>query len=177
MIKINIIPDIQKKDRLLEQKIGSILRFGLKIAFVFLFFSAILFSIQIILNMKYKAAKENSLGRENKSDLNIQEIEKLLADANVVSRKTNKTFSGVANRSELLEEISNLCPEDAKINSMHIEEKHVKLTGFSKTREAFLSLQENFKGAGFDNFVSPVSNLVSPQNFNFEIEFDIKEKT
>lgn len=158
----------------MEQKIGSILRFGLKITFVFLLFSAVLFSIQIILNMKYKAAKENSSVR--RTDEDIQAVEKLLTDANVVSKKANKTFSTVANRSELLEEISNLCPGDAKINSIHIEEKHVKLTGFSKTREAFLALQENFKGAGFENFVSPVSNLVSPQNFSFEIEFDIKEK-
>ncbi|MDI6778076.1 MAG: hypothetical protein QMD77_02695 [Patescibacteria group bacterium] len=172
-IRINILPDAQKEERFTEQKIGAVLRFGLLICFVLAFFSSVLLVAQIILYADYKVAKAGSESRRQNVDKESDQAEQFLADINSLSQKINKTSDETPRWSKVFLRISQIAASDIKLTSVHVEKEHMKISGFSKTREAFLEFQEKLKGEGLKNLKSPVSNVVSPKDFDFEVKADI----
>ncbi len=174
-IKLNIIPEKRKKERILQKRIGAILRFGYKTFFVFVFFLLILISMRTILEIEYRAVSQKPEAA-NEIDMDIEGSENLLTSTNKISEKVEKSVSETLNWTVIFEELSSACPDGIKITSVHAELEHVKLSGFSKTREAFLTFEERLKSSGMKNIVSPVSNIVAPENFEFEVEFDLDKK-
>lgn len=175
MIKLNLLSDKEKEKRKAEDKIGSILSAGFSTIFVLLLLLAITLSAQLVLNINLKSAQEESrVQSDGKSLQEIAEAEKILAELNTISQKIKISSGEMPHWSKVMARISGFCPPDLKITSIHAEKEHLKLNGFSKTREAFLEFQEGLRQDGFANLVSPVSNLVSPKDFNFSIEVDLR---
>lgn len=172
-IKINILPDGQKEERITERKIGAVLRFGLSICFALAFFSSVILAVQIILYADFISAKASSESHRQNVDKESEQAEKFLEDVNSISQRVSKTSGETPRWSKVFLEISRITPGDIKLTSVRVEKEHMKIAGFSKTREAFLEFQEKLKGEGFKNLASPVSNVVSPKDFNFEMEADM----
>lgn len=176
MIKLNLLSDKEKKKRKAEDKIGLILGAGFSIIFALLLMLAITFSAQFVLNINLKSAQEESrVQSDSRSLREIAEAEKILGEINTISQKIQKSSKEIPHWSKVIAKISEICPRDLKITSIHAEKEHLKLSGFSKTREAFLEFQESLRQDGFVNLVSPVSNLVSPKDFNFSVEVDLEQ--
>jgi len=173
MIKINLLADREKQERASEEKLGIIMRAGLSVIFGLILLSAMMFSIQTILAIELKSAQEESQTHSAKSIQDIESAENILKDANQISQKVIATSKAVPYWSKILRRLSDDCPDGLKILTIHAEKEHVKISGFAKTREAFLVFQNKLGESGFKNLASPVSNLVSPENLNFTVEFDI----
>jgi hypothetical protein len=172
-VDINIIPDEQKKERMLERRIGAILRFGFSIFFALIVLSSVLFIAQVILNADYKLAKENSQSRRQSFSRESEQLEDFLVNINLLSQKINKTSRETPRWLKVFARIAETAPPEIKLISVHAEKEHLKISGFSRTREAFLDFQEKLKTEGIKNLTSPVSNVVSPEDFNFEIGMDL----
>jgi Tfp pilus assembly protein PilN len=172
-IKINILPDEQKEKRELERRIGAIARFSSSIVFVLLVLAIVLFSAQIVLGINYNSAKKTSRNNQNQPSRDVENTEKLFNDVNLVTKKIKSTSGEIPRWSKVFKKMSDIAPDEIIITLIHAEKEHMKITGFSKTREAFLDFQEKIKSEGFKNLVSPVANLVSPADFNFEVEADV----
>ncbi len=172
-IDVNIIPDEQKRERAVEQKTGAIVRFGfsLILALVVLFFA--LLAAQIVLRADYQSARDSSQSRAGGSVRESDQAESFLTKVNSLSKKINGTSAETPRWSKVTLAISEAAPDDVKLTAVHVEKEHLKIGGFSRTREAFLNFQDKLRAAGFKNLVSPVSNVVSPRDFNFEVEADL----
>lgn len=173
LIKINIIPENEKKERLLKKKIEAILQFGTEITLILIVFLIILLTLRVVLDIEHKAVKMELAEKNSKTDKSIEETEKLLNSASAISQKVNKTSSEMNSWFDFFKRLSGIYPDGVKATSIHIEQQHVKISGFSKRREDFLKFLENLEKENIKNVVSPVSNLVAPENFDFDIEFDI----
>lgn len=172
-VNINIIPDEQKRERETERKVGAIARFGFSLTLALLVLSAALTVAQLVLDADYQSAKAGSPSPSGGSAGESDQAESFLKKVNSLAKKINVTSAETPRWSKIFLEISDEAPEDIKLTAIHIEKEHLKIDGFSKTREAFLAFQDKLRAAGFKNLVSPVSNVVSPKDFNFEMEADL----
>src|SRR3989339_202246 len=175
MIKINLLSDQEKNERLVDKKVGTIVRLGLSIFFALIILASVMFSALVILEINLKSVREETKTYSVGSVKKIEETEQLLKDVESVSQKIAKNSQNVPYWGKILETISTISPDGVKITNVHIEKEHVKLPGFSETREGFLAFQEGLKKDYFTNFSSPISNLVSPKDFSFMVEFDVEK--
>ncbi len=176
-VSINILPDEQKEKREIEKKIGKISCFGFSLVFILLVLLAVLFSARLVLNIDYKSVQETVGNRPGNSEEDINQTENLLSEINNISKKINKTSEETPRWSKVLKKIAEISPPDSKITLIHVEKEHIKLDGFEKNRDPyFLDFLEKLKAEGFKNIDSPDSNIVSKNDFNFEIEMDVDSK-
>ena len=175
-ININILPDEQKEKRAIEKEIGIFGRFGFSLIFVLLVLITVLFSAQLILNIEYRSVEDTANNHPGTADVEMKQTEAFLNEVNASAQKINNISSDTPRWSKVLKKMSDIASPDMRISLIHVEGNHIKLQGFSKSREAFLDFQEKLKVENYNNINSPISNLVSPKNFNFDIEMDVDSK-
>jgi Tfp pilus assembly protein PilN len=175
-ININILPDEQKEKRGIENKIGAVGRFGSSLIFVLLFLTAVLFCAKLVLNINFRSVEDSANDHPGVADEEMKQTEAFLNEVNASTHNISNISSNTPRWSKVLKKMSDISPPDMRISLIHVEGVHIKLQGFSKSREAFLDFQEKLKTEGYKNINSPLSNLVSPKNFNFEIEMDVDSK-
>ena len=173
MIKINLISDKEKKERLTDKKVGIAVRLGLSIVFALLLLASVMFSALVVLEINLKSVRKETKAYPAGSVKEIEATENLLKNVESISQKIGKNSQNVPYWGKVFEAVSAISPDGVKMTNIHIEKEHVKLTGFAKTREEFLAFQEGLKRDYFKNLNSPVSNLVSPKDFSFAVEFDV----
>lgn len=175
MIRINLLSDKEKKERLIDKKVGIVFRMGISIVFALFLLASVMFSALVILGINLKSVKEETKTYPTESVKEIEETENLLKDVESISQKIVKNSENVPCWGKILKVISDISPDGVKLTNIHIEKEHMKLTGFAKTREEFLAFQEGLKRDNFKNLNSPVSNLVSPKDLPFTVEFDVEK--
>lgn len=175
-ININILPDEQKEKREIEKRVGKYGRFGFSLIFVLLILVAVLFSARLILNIEYQSIEETAANHPETADDEMGRTEAFLNEVNASAQKINKISADTPRWSKVLKKMSDISPTDLRIILFHVQGNHIKIQGFSKNREEFLDFQEKLKAEGYDNINSPISNLVSPKDFNFDIEMDVDVK-
>jgi hypothetical protein len=176
MIRINLLSEEEKNKRLINKKISLIVRLGFSMALALFLLAGVMLSALVILDINLKAVKEEMKVYPRGSAKEVEESENLLRSVDSISQKIVKDSQEVSYWGKTFRFISAISPEGVKITNIHIEKEHVRLNGFAKTREDFLSFQEGLRKDYFKNFNSPVSNLVSPENISFTVEFDVDKK-
>ena len=171
-IDINIIPDEEKKERKAEKKMGFILRISFSVFFALTVLSGVLFFAQFALNADYNAAKADSQNRRQNFSKESEETEGFLTSVNALSQKIKKTSDEIPHWSKIFVNLSRFTPVEIKLTLVDVEKEHIKINGFSKTREAFLEFQKKLEEGEFKNLKSPESNFVSQKDFIFEVEAD-----
>jgi len=174
-ISINVLPNAQKEKRAEEKKIGFVLRMGLSLAAVLLLLNAVLFLMQVILSIEYQAARKSSEVTLQKKGGKENQSENVLSETNKQVGSLKKIEAHIPKWSHALTRVSEICPADVRITSLEAEENHLKMSGFSKTREAFLDFQEKLKAEGYQFSVN-ISNLVASKDFNFDLEMTVPEE-
>ncbi len=175
-ISINILPDEQKEKIGIERKIGIFGRFGLSLVFVLLVLIAVQLCAKLILNIEYQSVEDSADDHPGTADREMKQTEAFLNEVNASAQKINNISSNTPRWSKVLKKMSDISSSDLRISLIHVEGSHIKMQGFSKSRESFLDFQEKLKAEGYKNINSPISNLVSPKNFDFEIEMDVDNK-
>jgi len=171
-IKVNVLPDKQKEKILEEKKVGFILKLGFSFMAVLWLINVVLFLMQVVLKIEYKAASRSSeqtftgnAGKEN-------QLEKIFQDTSKDVTSISKIKAEIPNWARVLARVSEICPDEIRMNQLSAEDTHLKISGFSKTRDAFLDFQNKLKSEGFQ-FSVDISNLVASQNFNFDLDLTI----
>jgi Tfp pilus assembly protein PilN len=175
-IKINILPDEQKENRETDRRIGTIGHFGFSLVFALLFLTAVLFCAKLVLNINFRSVQNTAFQHSGASDGEMEKTEAFLNEVKASTKKINSISTSIPRWSKVLKKISDILPTDIRISNVHVEGNHIKLMGFSKSRETLLDFQEKLKTEKYENIDSPISNLVSPIDFNFEIEMDVNSK-
>lgn len=175
-IKINILPDEQKEKREIDGKIGKIGRFGFFLSFILLFFLTVLFCAKLVLNINYRSVQTTANDYSGNHDGEMERTETLLNGVKASVQKVNNTSANTPRWSKVLKKLSDILPTGLRMSNIQVEGNHIKLQGFSKSRETLLNFLEKLKEEKYENIDSPISNLVAPTDFNFEIEMDVNSK-
>jgi len=101
-------------------------------------------------------------------------LEKVFQDTNNQVANVSKISSNIPNWARVLVRISELSPDGIRINQLSADGSQLKISGFSKTRDDFLTFQEKLNGEGFQSPVD-LSNLVASNDFNFDLQLNIPQ--
>lgn len=119
-------------------------------------------------------AKAGSLAGEHQGE--YQRYQEKFNESNRAVKSATGFLSLHTSFSSLLLHIEEALPENTRIEKISTQSYKVFLTGTTDTRDTFLRLQENIKNNScFENVNTPLSNLFSETNVQFEIDFTVKE--
>jgi hypothetical protein len=116
---------------------------------------------------------------ETKSEHQVQydNFENKFEEANKKVRATYGFLFLHTSFSSLLSSIELLLPTGVHLEKISTKEYKVFLTGVADTREAFLEMQENIKKNDcFESLNTPLSNLFSETNVQFQVDFTVKQE-
>jgi Tfp pilus assembly protein PilN len=174
---INLLPPQAKKELEIEKKRKIITILGNLFLIFLIFLGALLFSVKIYILSQIEGLK-NLTDLEN-AYVDIPQTEKLeknITEANQKFSNLNLFYENQIDLTEVLGKISFLLPLNVYLTdfSYQKEKKLITLEGFAQKREDFLEFKKSLEGEeGFNNFSSPISNLVKPTNINFNITFNL----
>jgi len=173
-IEINVLPDRQKEIIKEEKKIGFALKMTFTFVAVLLLANFVLYFMRVVLDIEYQAAEKSSRMSLSKSPGEESQLEKVFDDANDQVANASKISSNIPNWARVLVRISELIPEGIRVKQLSADGQQLKVSGFSKTRDDFLTLQNKLKAEGFE-FLVDVSNLVASNDFNFDLDLTIPQ--
>ncbi len=173
-IRINVLPDAHKEKRKQEKKLSFVLKMGVSLVMVVLLLNAVLFLMQIVLNIEYQAAKKSSEHAIAGNGVEEKQAENIFREIGGLTATLSKIRSELPNWARVLVRVSEMSSGELRVKSLSAGENRLKISGFAKTREAFLAFQEDLKKEGFQ-VPSNISNLVSSQDFDFVLEITIPQ--
>ena len=173
-IDINVLSDDQKEKIREERRIGFALKLGVAFIASLLLLNGVLYLLQSVLGIEYQAAQKASSRSFAGGMAKEVQMEKVFQETNSQVSALTKISSAIPNWARVLARISELCPSDVRTKKLSAGSNQIKISGFSKTREAFLDFQSKLKNEGFQ-FSTDISNLVASSNFDFELEPNIPE--
>lgn len=122
---------------------------------------------------QYQAVSSGQITTQHQAEYSRYE-EKFEATNRAV-RSANGFLALHTSFSELLRHIESILPPNTKIEKISTQSYKVFLTGTADTRDTFLALQENIKNHScFESVTTPLSNLFSETNVQFELDFTVK---
>lgn len=180
MLTINLLPPQQ---RLAEEEKESTRKIVFSFIILFFILAAswiMLFSVNQIIKQGADLQKteiesyDRYFAQENnkKIEQDVENINKALSRISTIEK--NKTVW-----SDTLIELSKIAPRDIRFSNIKLDkqEKTITILGLAKTREEFLQFQNDIeKSEYFEKVVSPASNIISPENINFQIEATLTAK-
>lgn len=177
-IKLNLL-SISRKEAIKEsKKMRSILKWGIEI------FGILLVLFILLLNNNYILKTDLSLSSSNQENNEVNskyaEIEKYNTEIKQVNSKITDIESiqkGQIYWSKLFLKLNSILTSEITLSNFSNKDFTVFLVGKAKTREALVSLKDRLeKEECFSGVKLPLSNLVSKDNVDFQIDFNIKEE-
>jgi Tfp pilus assembly protein PilN len=173
-IEINVLPDEQKEKLKEEKKIGFLLKMAFAFVAILLMVNVVLYLMQIVLAIEYKAAQKSSEAAVLKSFGKEIQLEKIFQETSIQVAKTSKISSAISNWARVLVRISELSPDGIRITNLSADGSQLKISGFSKTRDDFLNFQNKLREGGFQFSVN-ISNLVASNDFTFDLDLTVPQ--
>lgn len=148
----------------------------------FLVFLIALLCLGAMIGFYFQAQAEGNQQEKMKAALltgehqqEYQKYEEKFEESNRAVRSAGAFLTLHTSFSYLLNQIEEALPENTKIDKISTQSYHVFLIGNADTRDTFLRFQDNIKNnACFENVNTPLSNLFSETNVQFEIDFIVK---
>ena len=175
---INLLPQKQKQELLLEEKFKAVLILGVIILASLVSFIFILISIKISLSAEMAIQKINFEQKEKElADPALQDMESKITSANAAFSQLDSFYRGQRDSSAVIEKIFNALPPGVYLNNLSFNSVSSKvfIAGFSPSRETLLKLKENLeKENSFSDVYFPPTNWIEPANITFSLNFKIK---
>lgn len=174
---VNLIP-AERKNELKIKKINFFLiKNGLVLILGFIVFYLFMLANLFVLSI-YQKISENGLSGDEKNKMeNI--ITKTKKQIDVEYSETEsfiKSFNKDQNYSKYFEEINKNLPEDVYFKKIKIEKGILTINGWSESRDSLIDFEKSLKEKDlFENMETPISNLTSQENVNFEIVLKLKK--
>lgn len=176
-ICINLLPEEKKNKIKRKKRIITIIKQEI------LFLSAIFFLIVILLDINFILSFQlNSLDKDyslEQSQSKYQELRNYENKFKQINSKTALLYNIEKDHlywSNFFYELEKVIPDGISINNISNNGYKITLTGKSAKRENLLKFQENINSSEcFSDVNLPLSNLVTKENINFQMDFKIKD--
>lgn len=176
-IKLNLIPDYRKEGIKKAKRLKFTVKEGFWLAFIFIFIFSGLFCFGYILKMNFNliaysvqtGSKKNDYEKIKKMDNDFKQINELVSQIQKI-QKNHLYWSNA------LLKLNRLVPETVAVDNLSTKNYKIIISGISKNRDELLKFKENLeKSDCFEAVSLPLSNLVTKENIDFQIEFSIKK--
>jgi hypothetical protein len=177
-VYLDLLPDERKE----EIKKGRILRQIIHQEGIFLFpifaFIIILITINFSLKINLESISDNSQSKSyQESYKELQSYEDKFSSINSKVSEILKIQNNHLNWLGIFKRLNEKMVENVYLSDLVTVDYQVSLSGKAKTRDDFLKFQDSIKGEEcFSNVDVPLSSLVSKEDVQFQIDFEIKEE-
>lgn len=180
VISPNLLPPEEKEEQYYLVIAGTIKRLA-QFAFGLLLFLWIVGGLLILrINQEknsYAQKLENSANQEKLQEL--KQINSQLKDLRVLNGKVDRSLKSEYLFSELLGEFTKIIPQGVVLTAFETiidQPGWMRIKGVAKDRTDFLKFKEGLEGSKFYGKVdSPLSNYVTPESLNFELNVLVKD--
>ena len=178
MIKLNLIPEFRKKEIAQASKLSLILGWEIEIFLIMLVFFALIVSLNYVLQFNLAAVNGATESQQSKDKYErISELDSEFKNINGQISQIESVQKDQLYWSTMFEKLSLAMPDGIKISKMANKNYAVFLAGVADTRDNLVALKDKLSQEScFTNVNLPLSNLVSRDNVDFQIDFNIKEE-
>lgn len=177
-IYLNLLPDNRKKDLSRKIRLKNIVKQEVLFLLPIVLFVGILLSINLVLEVQNNGIASvlaTTDSQNNYQDLKL--YEEGFKRVNTKVANINKLQSGHLRWSGPLDLLIKSVPEGIYFTDLSTNGYKFLLAGKANERESLIEFQENISGAEcFENVNVPLSNLVSRDNIDFQMDFDVKRE-
>lgn len=175
---IDLLPEKKREELRNGNLVRRIIWQEIGLAFPVVLLAAYLIAVNLVLNIQLKSEEDIS-SREvaTPGQVEISGYEKRFEEINRKIGTINKISSKHLNWNVALRKLVELVPGHVYLKSVETRDYHVSILGWAKERQDFLDFQNSLTGSDcFENIKDPLSNLVSKNNLDFTLEFDVKKE-
>jgi len=173
-ITLNLLPDREKEKAEEKQKLLNVYRICAGFIIAGVLIVAGFFALEEILKIEYEASKMSNAELQKNYSEQTKELENFLKELNAKTKQVNKINSEIPHWSKVFSNIAEMMPENLNLTQVQADKNHLKIVGFAKTRDAYLVFEERMNSQKqYENVKTPLSNLVSANDFSFTIETDV----
>ncbi|HCU70630.1 MAG TPA: hypothetical protein DIC35_02610 [Candidatus Moranbacteria bacterium] len=177
-IKLNIIPDKRKKEIVSSNRLRRVLQWEFGLSVIMIIFLLLILSIYQLLLFNLETQKSEIVSGKGKDE--FEKISKFNDDFKTANKQITTNESIQKDQlywSNLFVKLSGSIEPEISISRMATKNYRVLLAGTAKTRDDLINMKDSFsKESCFTDINLPLSSLVSKDNIDFQIEFNIKEE-
>ncbi|HPN96829.1 MAG TPA: hypothetical protein PLK35_03605 [Candidatus Moranbacteria bacterium] len=177
-VNINLLPDYRKEEIEKAKRLKLTWRFGLFIIIFFLIFFSFLFGIRKILEINFNSIISNQKAGSDSDK--YEEIKKYDEEFSRTNQEVSQVLAIKKDQiywSNLFVILSKASLPGVEFTDIKTKNYKVFLIGKADSRDNLTALKENLeKSSCFENLAFPLSNLVSKENVDFQMDFDVKEE-
>lgn len=177
-IDLNLIPPQKKEEIKQVRQFRIFLKWSLEFFAIFAIFITMLASINYMLELNLTFASVSSAAN-TKNNNKYGEIEKYdteIKEMNSQLFAIEKIQQSQLRWSDFFQKLNLSVPSEIEMEKLATKNYTILLVGKAKTRDALISFKENLeKEECFAGINLPLSNLVSKENIDFQMDFEIKQ--
>jgi type IV pilus assembly protein PilM len=175
---VNLISPERKNELKIKKINFFLIKNGLVLISGLIVFYFFMVANLFVLNIYNKISEVEVAGDEkNKMETTISKTKKQIDFKYSETEDFIKSFNQDQNYSKYFEEINKNLPEDVYFKKIIIEEGFLTVNGWSENRYSLINFEKYLKEKDlFENIETPISNLTSQENVNFEIVLKLKSK-
>jgi len=177
-IKLNLIPQYRKNEISQSSKLRMILRWEIELAVLMLILFSLFISLDYVLKFNLEAQTSELEGRQDKEGYDkIVNLDNNFKAVNAIVTLDESIQNDQLYWSRMFEKLSDIIPDGVSVSKLANKDYRVMIVGLADTRDILIDMKDKLsQEACFANINLPLSNLVSKDNVEFQIEFDIKEE-
>jgi len=176
-IKLNLIPT-EKKNEIAEAKVFRlVLRWEMNLFLILVVFCMLIFSLNYLLQINLDAQISESESGQNKARYErISQLDNSFKDINAQIYLNASIEKDQLHWSNVFMKLNAAIPDGISVTKLANKNYQFLLAGTADTRDILVAMKESFAQENcFADVNLPLSSLVSKDNVDFQIEFNIKE--
>lgn len=177
-ISINLLPPEKKEALEKRQKLKLIVWQEMMLFFIVIIFLMILGSINLILKIQLEGIQ--NISESEKAGGAAQELEKFEGDFRRINSQIgvlHNIWKNDLHWSRFFKELNDVVDESVALHGLTTKNFQVFISGRANSRDDLLKLQEKINASPcFAEANIPLSNLVTKDNVDFQIDFKIKDE-
>lgn len=176
-IYLDLLPQERKEEIKRKKTFWIVVRQEIRFLLPIAFFIAIILAININLKIQLESLEKiYSLEQSRAGYQELKGYEGEFRDVNSKISEISNIQKGHLYWSHVFRELSNLTPAGISISRLITKDYQISLAGEAKTREDLLAFEDKIKASNcFSNIEMPLSNLVSKENVDFQIDFNVQQ--
>jgi len=177
-IRINLLPPYRKEEIVKSKKIKTVAKLEVFIFLMIITFFSFLLSFSYILRLNLSSVPNNLGSKDNQERYErVKEYDRQFMEINNQLSDANKIKSDQLYWSKLLMKLSEKVPDGIEITNLLTKNYGVSLVGRADNRDRLVGFKEELEeDACFTDISLPLSNLVSKENIDFQIDLKMKEE-
>ncbi|MDP1833982.1 MAG: hypothetical protein Q8L11_03545 [Candidatus Moranbacteria bacterium] len=177
-IKLNLIPEGKKNEIAQSGRLRRVLRWEMSLSFVLVIFFALILSLDYLLQINLDVQVNETESGQNKARYEkISELDSNFKEINAKASFNESIQNDQLYWTKIFKKLNAATPDGISVVKMANKNYKFLLAGTADTRDILVAMKTSFSQEPcFMDVNLPLSSLVSKENVDFQIEFNIREE-